>query len=1293
MTESTHDLWASVHFLIREKLYRSAYTAAANGLQQFPRDTVLRLSKGVALLLEGQTAESVRALEALAADVVSGQALGPLIALAAAHKACAVPDHEALSTVEERLADEKKKAGENSFYQAVFAHVLLGQYDAARELGGSLLRISSASSDALAVCGWAELLAASGDKNLAEKYFQQALDHEGGQHTEATLGKATLLHLRRESEAAATLLDRLVIRDSLPALIERTRCQLALYDWEQCLESADRALSADAGCLQALEHKMVVALCRDGDCEGTAAGLQQYMSELERREPRGAKLMLEAAQLFSRCCGRNRTVLAETRHLVEKAAQLRPGIDAACELGRQSFLSGKLAEALRHFRAATRVDNSSSAALTGLSRCQMEEGGASAEQAARQVEFLHEIHPSAEVLFMSSQAAAANGDFKNAIKELDEAVETHFRTVRTMPFGTSYLRAVDPDFLIQVAKQYISLSPPHPPEEGQQPASLRQAVTVLEAATRACPGLTEAQLLLARVQFLSHDLSRAAETLHHILDLDSTSAPAYLLQAQILIQQGDFSQAMQSLEMGLSYNLHVREQPLYHLLMALIQKHQGEVDESLKSLQAGLQLDCSQMSLADQVSLSLELVDTLIVAGDLQLANKQLSAAAESFGATSERGRIVLMKAKLLLAQGDVAAALHELESVSPGQSSYRQAQCQMAEIHLKHRGDRMAYAECFRRLVEHAPGPATFSMLGDAFMQLLDPERALEAYEQALKRSPWDAALACKVGRTLVKAHQYGKAVSYYREAIKAEGSSGQLKLDLAELLARLGQHDRAEKILVQELGAPSASVDAGLEYRVNLLRQLSKIRERARDTAGALTALREARDCQVRLCRRASDNVTLRSEAAALCRKAAELAAALRDHSGAVQLYKEALVHAPSDRTALVAMAKLYMQTSELELCQQACSQLLETDPDNESATVMMADLAFRRVDFDTAAMHFRQLLAQQPTYWTALARLVEVSRRTATLPEAEPFLERATAACQRPDQEAGLCYCRGLFEWYSGNHNAALRFFNGARHDAEWGRQALYNMIEICLDQSDDAGGNGQYEDDSGGNSRLMALTTAERLLAELKPRPSGAGGSEEALSHRLLGNFILLASQQKTNIELALQDLTALASQEIHRDHAGLALGLARAYTQLKQTTRARNQLKRVARSPWRFEEADYLEQCWLTLAEAQGSTSSGASELLARVLRHNRGCVRAHELLGQAAETEQRYRDAAMSYSTAWVLSRRSNPVLGSKLAFCHMKAKRYAEAIDVCQQVLKLQPDFPRIRKDILEKCRNNLRT
>lgn len=33
---------------------------------------------------------------------------------------------------------------------------------------------------------------------------------------------------------------------------------------------------------------------------------------------------------------------------------------------------------------------------------------------------------------------------------------------------------------------------------------------------------------------------------------------------------------------------------------------------------------------------------------------------------------------------------------------------------------------------------------------------------------------------------------------------------------------------------------------------------------------------------------------------------------------------------------------------------------------------------MNFESAAYHFSQLLIGQPTYWTALARLVEVLRR---------------------------------------------------------------------------------------------------------------------------------------------------------------------------------------------------------------------------------------------------------------------------------------------------------------------------
>lgn len=71
-----------------------------------------------------------------------------------------------------------------------------------------------------------------------------------------------------------------------------------------------------------------------------------------------------------------------------------------------------------------------------------------------------------------------------------------------------------------------------------------------------------------------------------------------------------------------------------------------------------------------------------------------------------------------------------------------------------------------------------------------------------------------------------------------------------------------------------------------------------------------------------------------------------------------------------------------------------------------------------------------------------------RSAALPDAVPFLERAEKNCPQPNQEPGLNYCKGLYEWYSGNPNNALRFFNNARRSTEWGQQAICFMIEICL-----------------------------------------------------------------------------------------------------------------------------------------------------------------------------------------------------------------------------------------------------
>ena len=71
---------------------------------------------------------------------------------------------------------------------------------------------------------------------------------------------------------------------------------------------------------------------------------------------------------------------------------------------------------------------------------------------------------------------------------------------------------------------------------------------------------------------------------------------------------------------------------------------------------------------------------------------------------------------------------------------------------------------------------------------------------------------------------------------------------------------------------------------------------------------------------------------------------------------------------------------------------------------------------------------------------------------------------------------------------------------------------------------------------------------------------------------------------------------------------------------------------------------------------------------------------------------QSYRDAADHYYKAWHFDGEASAAAGYKLAFQYLKAERYVEAVDVCHKVIKMYPDYPRIREDILDKARASLR-
>ena len=204
----------------------------------------------------------------------------------------------------------------------------------------------------------------------------------------------------------------------------------------------------------------------------------------------------------------------------------------------------------------------------------------------------------------------------------------------------------------------------------------------------------------------------------------------------------------------------------------------------------------------------LELADVFLLNKLQHEATKTMQDAINEFKGTSEETRVSVANVDLLLSRGDVDNALGLLKKIEPAQPYYVEARQKMATIYLKYRKEKRLYVATYKELADKFQNPHTLILLGDAYMQIVEPEKAVEVYETALVKNPKDSSLAKKIGQALIKSHHYNKAISYYLAALKS-GHQNLLKYDLAELYMKLNQFDSAEKIITEALSDSSSESD----------------------------------------------------------------------------------------------------------------------------------------------------------------------------------------------------------------------------------------------------------------------------------------------------------------------------------------------------------------------------------------------------------------------------------------------------------------------------------------------------
>lgn len=414
---------ALINYYLRNGYCRHAQTVCNEVLKKRANDPTMQFWRAVSMLKEGMASDAVRELETLSRRADAQMQLPVKIALLHAHRGCNFVDNEAVARLEDDLlSGEEENAPDRSRLTAAQLYWHLQEiYDAKKHVQ-AILRLQPSSVQALTLSGWLELALAqneldgikfndplcNGDPTeefeQAANFFERAQAAAGAKKDlEALMGQAKLAHLKESYKEALDHLSQVIGTHAwfLPALVEKSLVLLAMGDWEQAVETAQRALSqadsedgrgngARAGTIDALRVCALYSLSQESDLKQAAAKISELSQALDRHEPMNAPLYFKVARPFARIAGRAPAILSLTLALTEKAVRLAPNkAEYAAEHAYQQMLLEDYANAMATLKSATAMEEGSDTVMPYLIKCQILSG--ELMDAEMQLQFVSEM--------------------------------------------------------------------------------------------------------------------------------------------------------------------------------------------------------------------------------------------------------------------------------------------------------------------------------------------------------------------------------------------------------------------------------------------------------------------------------------------------------------------------------------------------------------------------------------------------------------------------------------------------------------------------------------------------------------------------------------------------------------------------------------------------------------------------------------------------------------------------------------------------------------------------------------
>ena len=349
--------------------------------------------------------------------------------------------------------------------------------------------------------------------------------------------------------------------------------------------------------------------------------------------------------------------------------------------------------------------------------------------------------------------------------------------------------------------------------------------------------------------------------------------------------------------------------------------------------------------------------------------------------------------------------------------AQYEAALVAKAEIFLNHKNDPEEYIRCHQNLMGDNETPKAHLTLGDAYMKVNCPGKAIDAYKSALKLDPKNGALALKIGDTLKFSHEYKKAVGHYLKFLQVSPDCQIVRFELAHLYMNIARYDEALRLFDSLLPDLDETLKDPKLDRALILLNVSKVYRCKNDYEKAIDSLNHAKLLKLEKLteKRKLGSVAIYEDEKILATLLFDLSVCYEKQKkldSAIDAARESIQLITTEKKTHMHFVSLLYRAKQFDLCREHCESVLRKYPGDEDALILLCNSYLKQSKFEEALSHYADFCTKKLNSYKSMIQYILLLYRMGKVNEFNCICEQLEETQLHNMRNKGFSVCQVSF-----------------------------------------------------------------------------------------------------------------------------------------------------------------------------------------------------------------------------------------------------------------------------------------